>query len=136
MSTGVTSKAIACEIERLLKDLAQRALLNPTWYELLDAVCKERAISLPQLLKAKHQKRLDALRRSLNDSLLTDVIAYFESTLNGRRGVRNGVSMLKHYARELIGREARLANSRAADYAPMHRSRGGRSGERRRRSQT
>lgn len=71
------SKKTARDMERLLEELAEKGLLEPSWYDLLDAICKSRTISLPDALKAKREGTLAALRKSLKDPPLEDVISQF-----------------------------------------------------------
>jgi len=98
LSSKSTSKRIARDMERLLEDIAQRALLDPTWYDLLDAVCKRHTIMLPELLRARNTGSLEALKRNLHDPLLIDAIENFEQADQRGRGVRLGLDMLRHYA--------------------------------------
>src|SRR5690606_15784235 len=71
LSSKATSKAVARRMEQALEDVAQRALLDPSYVALLDAVCREKTLTLADLVLAKSQGRLDALRRSLHDPKLT-----------------------------------------------------------------
>ena len=98
LSSRTTSKRLARDMERLLDDLAQRALANPTWYGLLDAVCRDRKIPLPDLLRAKNTGGLETLKRSLHDPPLMDAITAFRQTVKKGRGVRLGLDMLQEYA--------------------------------------
>lgn len=109
LTSKSTSKRVARDMERLLDELAQRALMNPTWYELLDAVCRRRTISLPELLKAKHTGSLEALKRSLHDPLLSDAVNAFKAAGEQKREVRIGLDHLTHYAEANFGKACRLS---------------------------
>ena len=98
LPSKTTSKRIARDMERLLEDLAQRALLDPSWYKILDAVCKERTLSLPELLRAKSKGRLDQLKRSLHDPSLEEAIDVFSKGSKKGSGILLGLNMLKIYA--------------------------------------
>ena len=80
LSSKVTSKKLARDMERLLDDIAQRGLADPTWYPLLDAVCRHRTITLPDLLRAKRSGGLQSLKRSLTDPTLTEAIEALRTT--------------------------------------------------------
>ncbi len=98
LSTRTTSKKVASDMERLLDQIAERALTNPTWYELLNAVCKEKTIGLPELLRAKNAGTLEALKRSLTDPPLTEAVRAFQDATSPKRPVLQGLAMLKAYA--------------------------------------
>lgn len=82
-------------MERLLEDLAGRALMDPTWYELLDTVCRDRKIGLPALLRSKTKGQLNALKRSLHDPMLSKAIEDYKMTGIKDRMVTLGLEMLE-----------------------------------------
>ena len=98
LSSRTTSKKIARDMERLVEDLARRALLDPTWYELLDAVCRHGTVTLPELLRAKNEGRLEALKQSLHDPSLGDAIEQFEAATHVKRQLKHGLDLLEEYA--------------------------------------
>lgn len=109
LSSKVTSKKLARDMERLLDEIAQRALVDPTWYELLDAVCRERTITLPELLRARRTGALDGLKRSLHDPLLAEAVEAFLTASEQKREIKIGLKHLLHYADEAYGPAARLS---------------------------
>lgn len=98
LSSGVTSKRVAERMERVLEELAERALVEPTWTKLLDAVCKEKTLSLPDLLRARNERRLDGLLAGLHDPDLREAIAAYLASTNKGRMVRLGFDMLRALA--------------------------------------
>lgn len=74
LTTKTESKRVARRMEDLLEELAERALLEPKWTDLLDAVCEDRTIKLPELLKAKNRGELGQLARQLTDPTLPEAI--------------------------------------------------------------
>ena len=109
LSTQGRSKKIAHDMERLLEDLAQRALADPAWYGLLDAVCRAKTITLAELLRARNTGSLEGLKKSLHDPLLIDAAGAFLSASERTRAVRVGMTHLLHYAGLLHGPSARLS---------------------------
>ena len=59
ISSRVTSKKLAQDMERCLEVLANKALFDSTWYGLLDAICRQHTVTLPKLLKAHNSGNLD-----------------------------------------------------------------------------
>lgn len=84
ISSRSKSKRVAERMERLLEELAERALVEPKWRELLEAVTSGE-VDLPDLLKAKTERRLPALLRSLDDPLLTDAVADYRPHVDDRQ---------------------------------------------------
>jgi len=109
LSSQVRSKKIAHDMERLLEDVAQRALLDPTWYALLDAVCRQRTITLAELLRARNTGGLEGLKTSLHDPLLTEAAGAFLAAAERTKAVRVGMTHLLDYAGLLHGSSARLS---------------------------
>lgn len=110
LSSRVTSKKIARDMERLLEELAQKALVDAAWTDLLDAVCKDRTIDLPTLLKAKNKGELRRLRQSLCDPVLSVAIEDFKTGNRVTRQTQRGLDMLEEYAGKEIGPDARLGD--------------------------
>ena len=98
LSARTTSKALARRMEQALHDLAEKALLDPSYTALLDAVCREKTVTPAELLAAKSQGRLDALRRSLHDPGLTEAIEAFRAATDPKREIRIGLDQLARYA--------------------------------------
>ncbi len=94
LSSKSTSKRIARDMEHLLEEIAQRALLDPAWYDLLDAVCRRRTITLGQLQRARRTGGLEALKRGLHDPLITEVVAAFRRTAPSKKAIRVGLEQL------------------------------------------
>lgn len=95
LTTKTENKQVARRMEALLEELAERALLNPKWTDLLDAVCEDRSISLADLLKAKNRGTLDELCRQLSDPLLEEAIADFRDRGDITRQTENGLAWLE-----------------------------------------
>lgn len=87
-------KKVARDMERLLEELAERALLEPSWYDLLDAICRSRTVPLPDALRAKRSGTLSALRKSLKDPPLDEVIEQFLRADQSRQ-VETGINQLR-----------------------------------------
>ena len=77
ISSGVTSKRIAADMERCLEEVAAKALLDPAWRDLLDAVCKSRTLPPAELLAARNRGTLHALKKRLADPPLEAAIAQY-----------------------------------------------------------
>ncbi len=106
LTTKSTSKRIARRMENLLEEIAERALLDPTWIDLLDAVCEERSITLPELLKAKSRSNLDRLCRQLHDPHLSEAIAQYREEGRVTRQTEVGLNWLE----EKISASTRLSD--------------------------
>lgn len=98
LSSKVTSKKLARDMERAMDELAQKALDEPSWYGLLDAVCRDRSVSLPELLKARNMGTLESLRRSLTDPTLQEATAAFHRAAPNNRSANIGFRLLTRYA--------------------------------------
>ena len=57
-------------MKRLMRRIAEQGLEEPSWHRLLDAL-RDKELTLPDLLKAKNEGRLDALRIMVQDPLLS-----------------------------------------------------------------
>lgn len=103
LSSGLKSKRSAEAAERTLEEIAEWALLDAKWTNLLDAVCKSKRITIAQLLQARRDRRLERLCASLSDPLIADVIARLRT-----RGIdashRQGFELLER----LMPAQARL----------------------------
>ena len=97
LSSKVTSKRTARDMERCLDELAQKALDDSSWYALLDAVCRDKLITLPELLKARNTGKLEGLKRSLSDPLITEAVSTFQQMGSYDRPVGFGLDMLLKY---------------------------------------
>lgn len=98
LSSRVTAKKLARDMERCLDEVAQRALDDSSWYALLNAVCREKTVTLPELLKAKNTGNLEGLKRSLSDPLLREAIDTYRKLGTFERSTGIGLNMLLHYA--------------------------------------
>lgn len=97
ISSKVTSKKLARDMERCLDELANKALEDSSWYALLDAVCRDKTVTLPALLKAKNTGTLEGLKRSLSDPLITESVATFKELGTYDRPTGFGLEMLISY---------------------------------------
>lgn len=99
LSSGVTDKRLAARMEATLEQIAERALVEPRWLRLLDAVCKDKTITLPQLMQAKVQRRLPALLVALSDPMLAAAIEAYQAGRDSiDRGTRAGFDKILEYA--------------------------------------
>lgn len=74
LSSGVRDKRVAERMERALEELAERALVEPRYKALLDAICRApHSVSLPALMQARAERRIDALLVTLSDPLLAPI---------------------------------------------------------------
>lgn len=94
ISTRVRDQGIAKRMESLLEDLASKALVDPSWYPLLDAICKEHTVSLADALRARSTGRLLNLRRTLTDPLITEAIEAYRSVNQYDKPVWIGLDFL------------------------------------------
>ncbi len=116
LSTRVKSKALARQMERLLDEIAERGLTDSRWHDVLRALRPTvrgmpGQITLPELLKAKHEGRLDHVVYVLRDPLLTDAVEDYLQTDQDYR-TRNGLGLLL----ELAPTGARLTHLREAKH--------------------
>lgn len=105
LSSKTTSKKIARDIERCLEELARKALVDPSWTALLDAVCKDRMISPTDLLAARSRGELESIKAVLHDPKLTDAVRTMRALRGNQKPVRVGLGQLLRY----IPRGARLS---------------------------
>lgn len=106
LTTKTKKKAVARRMEDLLEELAERALLEPKWGDLLDAVCEKRSITLPELLQAKNRGTLDELCRQLTDPPLHEAIDQYRKEGRVTRQTDNGLSWLE----ETLPQSTRLSD--------------------------
>lgn len=97
LSSGVKSKRVAERMERALEDVAERALVEPSYREVLEAVV-ERRLDLPDFLAAYTRGDLDRLRVRLSDPPLSAAIDGYVAAHPPGRGVRIGVDLLRSLA--------------------------------------
>lgn len=95
ITTKTESKAVARRMEDLLEEVAERALLDPTWTDLLEAICEERTITLPEVLKAKNRGTLEKLCRQLTDPSLEEAIEQYRNEADPTRQTNVGLDMLE-----------------------------------------
>ena len=88
LSTRTTNREVAIRMESMLVDIANNALIDSTWYALLNGICKHE-IDLATVLRAKNQGRLDDYRMSLIDPLIVDIA----KQLRGSRPIDSAVSL-------------------------------------------
>ncbi|MEM8488470.1 MAG: site-specific integrase [Bacteroidota bacterium] len=98
LSSRCTDKKLARDMERCLEGIAQKAMPDPSWYALLDAVCRDKSVSLPELLRAQSTGALQALKQGLSDPLLTSAVESFRELASPERSVGIGLDMLVRYA--------------------------------------
>lgn len=106
ISTRVTSKAIALQMKRLMRRIAERGLEEPSWHRLLDAL-RDKELTLPDLLKAKNEGHLDALRIMVQDPLLSVAIDEYLQTDPGY-DTENGLRILQLMAEREFGPRVRF----------------------------
>jgi len=94
LSTRVRDLGVARRMESLLDDLAAKALTDPAWYPLLDAICKDHTVTLANALRARGSGRLLHLRRSLTDPLIKEAVRSYKSSHAYDRPVWVGLDWL------------------------------------------
>lgn len=92
-SSGVRSKAVARQMEHVIRRIDEMALLEPRYCVLLVAV-QEGKITPSQLLLASQQHTLDALIRDIDSPPLADALDVFERTLKDD-GCRVGLTHIR-----------------------------------------
>lgn len=111
LTTGVTSKAVARQMERAVMDLAERALIDPTYEEVLRGVLS-REIDLPTYMRYKYRAYagITELRRLINDPPLAPII----ETMMARNPDHGTGVGLRHLANYGVGiRLSKLRDPRA-----------------------
>ena len=97
ISSGTTDKSVAERMEHLLVDLANKALIDPTWRNLLDAICDHK-VKLSDALTAKNTGRLETLKLSLTDPLISDAVDIFKAGNTFDKPTRIGLGELVEMA--------------------------------------
>jgi len=106
ISCRVTSKSIARQMETLVKQIAEKGLEDPSWHRLLDALRSE-DLTLPELLKAKNERRLEQLKHMVQDPLLSKAIEEYLVTSPGY-DTENGLRVLLEMAEREFGPNPRF----------------------------
>lgn len=133
-ATYTASKATARSMERLVRQIAERALDDPSWRSLLDALRAGRRgerprLRLPELLASHSAGELDALRRLLRDPLLSEAIAQYEETAPGY-DTTNGLRILALMAERELGSPVRFSQIRSGKVLTLLTARAEREGGR------
>ncbi|MEM9666602.1 MAG: tyrosine-type recombinase/integrase [Bacteroidota bacterium] len=95
LTSRTTSKTTAREMESTLRAIAEKALLNPAWRAVLDAVCRDRTIDLPTLLRHRSEGTLDQLRASLSDPTIEEAIRRYSASADITRQTQIGFDRLR-----------------------------------------
>ncbi|MCZ6779271.1 MAG: hypothetical protein O7F16_09930, partial [Acidobacteria bacterium] len=128
ISTRVTSKSIALQMKTLMRQIAERGLEDPSWHRLLDAL-KAKELTLPDLLKAKNEGRLDQLRIMVQDPLLGVAIDEYLQTDPGY-ATENGLRILLEMAEREFGPAPRFGLLRSGKHLTLLCARARREGGR------
>lgn len=128
LSTRVTSKSIALQMKTLMRQIAERGLEEPSWHRLLDAL-KAKELTLPDLLKAKNEGRLDQLRIMVQDPLLGVAIDEYLQTDPGY-ATENGLRILLEMAEREFGPAPRFGLLRSGKHLTLLCARARREGGR------
>lgn len=96
ISAGTRNKKLAERMEQALEDLAERALIEPRYRALLEAVCRDHSIAPADLLAKRRE--LDALLVALTDPKLTDAVTAFEKGADWTHVTRAGMRQLLEYS--------------------------------------
>lgn len=83
-------------MEQALEDLAERALIEPRYRALIEALCRDHALEPADLLSKRHE--LDALLVALADPKLTDAVRAFEQGADWSHVTRAGMRQLLEYS--------------------------------------
>lgn len=100
LATGVKDKRVAVRMETALLEIAEKAITDPRYKQLLDALVSKN-LTLLEVMAAKAERRLDSLTRSLSDPLLVDAFSVVEFDRTSQHGVNKVI--------EWSGEEARLS---------------------------
>ncbi len=106
-------------MEHLLDELAERGISDRRYHRLLDALRpagagQEPQITLPELLKAKHESRLSSIAASIDDPALGSAVEEFARTVSDYE-TKNGLRILLELAPPRSGgRKTRLSYLRSA----------------------
>lgn len=98
LSTKVRSKRVARHMERVLEQIAELAIVDPSYADVLDAVMT-REVDLPTLAKAHRRGEVTRVRLLVANPLLSEVVARHLET-ERERGARYGYNQLLEVAPE------------------------------------
>ena len=94
-------------MEDALKQLAERALVEPQWNALLDSICQG-SVTLPEFLTAHNQRSLDILLNMARDPFLSEAIDEYLVTEPGY-ATENGLRILREMAEREFGQRPRFS---------------------------
>lgn len=93
LSTRTTNRKLATRMERTLIDVAERALVEPAYRPVLEAV-RERRIDLPTLQRFHAAGDLAGLQAALTDPTLTEAVEAFVEARGASRHLQYGAEIL------------------------------------------
>lgn len=93
-------------MEDLVRRIAEWGLTDPAWYDVLDAV-KAGEITLPDLLLASSEDRLEHLKVMMRDPLLSAAVEQYLQTDPGY-DTENGLAILQEMAQREFGEKPRF----------------------------
>jgi integrase len=96
ITSRTKNKKVAERMEQALEDLAEKALIEPRYRGILEAVCRDHTISPGELLAARN--RLDSILVAVTDPKLTEAVAAFERGATWSHVTRAGIGQLLMYA--------------------------------------
>lgn len=94
LTSKTTNKRVARRMEEVLFDVANMAIIQPKYTRILDAVCRDKSISLPDLVKAHNAGELDQLLLRFHDPQLVKVINDF-AAIDNEPATALGLEMLR-----------------------------------------
>jgi len=97
LTTKTESKRVARRMEDLLEEIAEKALLEPKWTDLLDAICDDRSVKLPEVLQAKNRGTLGQLCRQLTDPPLHEAVTEYLENADVTREARIGLEWVEEH---------------------------------------
>ncbi|MBN4056261.1 tyrosine-type recombinase/integrase [Rhodothermus sp. AH-315-K08] len=96
ISSRTKNKKIAERMEQAIEDLADRALIEPRYRSLLDAVCRDHTLEPSELLASRHD--LDLLLVTLTDPTMADAVDSFYKGFAVSYSLKIGLNQLLLYA--------------------------------------
>lgn len=93
-------------MEDLVCRIAEKGLTDPSWHRLLDAL-RSGDLTLPELLKARNERRLEQLKHMVQDPLLARAIDEYLATSPGY-DTENGLRVLHAMAEREFGPNPRF----------------------------
>lgn len=93
-------------MEDLVCRIAEKGMTDPSWHRLLVAI-KTGELTLPDLLKAKNERRLDQLRHMVQDPTLATTIEEYKAISPGY-DTENGLRILQEMAKREFGSNPRF----------------------------